>query len=181
MFQGLSIVKSATFDPTGTYRYSLSRLWNGAGPALAVIMLNPSQADQTHDDPTLRRCLSLAQGWGHGQLEVVNLFAYRTPSPRQLRQVADPVGPDNDRFLLAACEQASQILLAWGNWGSFQCRDRQVMALLQAEQSKFCCLGLNRTSQPRHPLYTKRRSQALPWPPPTAPNAVSHQHSSRPC
>lgn len=163
MLRTTDVVKTATFDETGAYRYCLSRLWEATAPELTVIMLNPSQADQHRDDPTIRRCLSLAQGWGYGRLEVVNLFAYRTPFPQQLKQVADPVGARNDEFLLAASETAHQIWLAWGNWGSLEDRDRAVLTLLQAYQHKFCCLGLNRTHQPRHPLYVRRDSQLLPF------------------
>src|SRR5690349_24682525 len=37
--------RGATFDPTGTYRYALSREWDVALPRLCVVMLNPSTAD----------------------------------------------------------------------------------------------------------------------------------------
>ncbi len=154
--------RTATFDPTGHYRYSLGRRWSDA-PTLAIIMLNPSRADSSIDDPTLRRCTGLAMGWGFGAIAVVNLFAYRSPRPQVLRQVADPIGPDNDAALLAAANQAERILLAWGNGGSWQGRDRAVLALL-APFSAYChCLGLNRTGQPRHPLYVPRHTLLKPW------------------
>ncbi len=66
--------RSATFDPTGRYRYSLERCW-GSDSTLAIVMLNPSRADGSLDDPTLRRCMGLALGWGFGAIAVVNLFA----------------------------------------------------------------------------------------------------------
>lgn len=148
----------AQFDQTGAYRYSLERLWESGQGCLAIVMLNPSQADQAMDDPTLRRCIGLTQAWGFHQLEVVNLFAYRTPHVRQLKQVKAPVGAENDRYLLVAAERADQILLAWGNSGSWLGRDREVLTLLNAYRSKFCCLGHNRTGHPRHPLYVPREA-----------------------
>jgi hypothetical protein len=99
--------RSATFDPTGRYRYSLGRRWS-AGPTLAIIMLNPSQADGSVDDPTIRRCIGLAQGWGFGAIAVVNLFAYRSPHPKALRQTKDPIGPGNDAALSTAAQQPSK-------------------------------------------------------------------------
>lgn len=152
----------ASFDPTGRYRYGLGRRWSGA-PELAIVMLNPSQADAQADDPTIRRCTGLAQDWGFGAIAVVNLFAYRSPHPRMLRQVDSPVGPQNDVALAEAAHRAEQILLAWGNWGSLMERDRAVLALLAPYQSKFYCLGRNRTGQPRHPLYVPRRAALQPW------------------
>ncbi|MBE9139317.1 DUF1643 domain-containing protein [Nodosilinea sp. LEGE 07088] len=156
--------RSAIFDSTGCYRYYLGRRWNQAAPRLAIVMLNPSQADASRDDPTLRRCIGLAQGWGFGAIAVVNLFAYRSPHPRVLSQVADPIGPGNNAALAEATQQADQVLLAWGNWGSWRERDRAVLTLLAPHQAKFRCLGQNRTGQPRHPLYAPRAAPLLPWP-----------------
>jgi hypothetical protein len=155
--------RSATFDSTGCYRYYLGRHWSQAGSSLTIIMLNPSQADASRDDPTLRRCIGLAQGWGFGAIAVVNLFAYRSPHPRVLRQVADPIGPGNNAALAEATQQADQILLAWGNWGGWLARDRAVLELLIPHQAKLRCLGRNRTGQPRHPLYIPRAAPLMPW------------------
>jgi hypothetical protein len=60
-------------------------------------MLNPSTADERRDDPTIRRCIGFSRARGFGGKTVVNLFALRTPEPRDLREHADPIGPDNDR------------------------------------------------------------------------------------
>ncbi|MFQ4135031.1 DUF1643 domain-containing protein [Nodosilinea sp. PGN35] len=162
MLQLSAIERSATFDPTGRYRYSLGRRWSAA-PTLAIIMLNPSQADSSVDDPTIRRCTGLAMGWGFGAIAVVNLFAYRSPHPKALRQADDPIGSENDAVLSETARQADQILLAWGNWGSWLGRDRTVLTLLTPHQTKCRCLGQNRTGQPRHPLYIPRHTPLQPW------------------
>ena len=175
MLQASAIERSASFDPTGRYRYHLGRRWSAVEPLLAIIMLNPSQADGSVDDPTIRRCMGLAQGWGFGAIAVVNLFAYRSPHPTELRQAADPIGPDNDNALITAAHSADQIVLAWGNWGRWRGRDRTVLALLAPAQPKLCCLGYNRTGQPRHPLYLPRQTQPIPWLPEPSQPAPSHQ------
>ena len=41
-----------------------------------------------------------------GRLEVVNLFAYRTSKPSLLKQAAEPIGKDNDRFILESVRGA---------------------------------------------------------------------------
>jgi hypothetical protein len=156
----------ACFDPTGTYRYSLWRSWAG-GARLVFIMLNPSTADAHRNDPTIHRCIRLAQRWGYGSLEVVNLFAYRTPDPRNLKKIPDPIGPENDAYLCMAAARAERVLLAWGNWGSLHQRDCQVLNLLPPE-TDLCCLGVNRTGQPRHPLYVSCQSVPQPWSPPSS-------------
>ena len=50
----------------------------GAKALKAVfIMLNPSTADASNDDPTIRKCVGFAQHWNFGGLYVGNLFAVR--------------------------------------------------------------------------------------------------------
>jgi hypothetical protein len=129
----------ATFAARKTYRYRLWRTW-GDGPRLGWIMLNPSQADEQVDDPTLRRCVGFARGWGFGGLEVVNLFAYRASRPGLLRLVADPIGPQNDRYLRGLADRVAAIVCAWGNGGAWGERDRVVRGLL-GEYSQLYCLG----------------------------------------
>lgn len=152
-----SIRRGAIFDPTQTYRYSLWREWNLARPRIGFIMLNPSRADAQVDDPTIRRCIAFAHTWNFGALEVVNLFAYRTSHPADLKRVLDPVGGENDRYLLSLGQRVNQIILAWGNWGNLQNRNRCVLQLLEQQTYLSClhCLGMTKTGHPRHPLYVK--------------------------
>ena len=153
----------ACFDASGAYRYRLWREWQPDAGCIAFVMLNPSTADGSRHDPTIRRCLQFAQAWGYGGLQVVNLFAYRTPHPQLLSGVADPVGPDNDRHLLTACDRAQMVLLGWGNRGMRQQRDQAVLAMLAAYP--LYCLGLTQLGHPRHPLYVQGDRQPLPFAP----------------
>ncbi|MEL7508454.1 MAG: DUF1643 domain-containing protein [Cyanobacteria bacterium J06633_23] len=156
---------SAIFDPSHRYRYYLTRTWPSTNPNRQVtfIMLNPSQANAEQDDPTIRACSQFARRWGYQQLNIVNLFAYRTPQPSTLKQIADPIGPNNDHYLLQATESANKVILAWGNWGSLLKRDQTVVKLLNPYHKKLHCLMRNNSGQPRHPLYIKRTTQPKPW------------------
>ncbi|WP_199313846.1 DUF1643 domain-containing protein [Leptolyngbya sp. FACHB-671] len=152
----------ATFDPTGTYRYSLWREWDANAPKVGFIMLNPSSADAEKNDPTIRRCISFAQFWGYGCLEVVNLFAYRATHLKDLLQATDPIGDKNDRYLNAAMQTAEMLVVAWGNWGSLNQRDQAVLQLV-SEHRHVCCLSVNRSGQPRHPLYVRSDTYPMPF------------------
>ncbi len=158
-------IAGAWIDATGCYRYRLWRHWDGQRPTVGFVLLNPSRADATQNDPTIRRCLGFARSWGYGGLEVTNLFAYRAVQPHLLRQVADPVGAENDRVLQTLGDRVDRIILAWGNGGSLYHRDRTVLSLLPMDRVD--CLGLTRSGYPRHPLYLRAHSLPHPFSPPT--------------
>jgi hypothetical protein len=141
----------------GVYRYSLWRTTD-AGKAtrrVLFIMLNPSTADASQDDPTLRRCLGFARTWRYGSLEVCNLFALRSPSPRSLLAAGDPTGPRNDEFLRAAVARADTVVAAWGAHHVAQQRALEVLAMLPSGRD-VSCLGTTKGGYPRHPLYVHR-------------------------
>jgi hypothetical protein len=151
----------ACFDSTGLYRYLLWRMWQPAADRLAIIMLNPSTADAQTNDATIHRCISFAQAWGYGGLEVVNLFAFKTSHPRCLKAASEPIGIDCDRYILQAVMRADCTVVAWGNWGKLHRRDQAVLNLLG--NRAIYCLGLNQSKQPCHPLYLKRTVQPIPF------------------
>jgi hypothetical protein len=158
----------AIFDLDGRYRYSLWRTWSTRHPRIAFVLLNPSTADEQRNDPTIRRCLGFAQAWHYGSMEVVNLFAYRATDQRELFKANDPIGEENNRFLLQAVEHCSTVVLGWGNRGIFLGRDRQVIHLL-AGRKDVHCLGTTKDGQPRHPLYIKGDTSLVPFCVPNIP------------
>ena len=159
----LEIRRDAVFDARGRYRYSLTRRWEGGRGRVAMILLNPSTADARRDDPTLRRCIGFARGWGFQTLEVVNLFAFRTPHPARLRQARFPIGPENDAHLLRAVGEAERVVLAWGVHGNWRGRDAQVLALLGAVRNDWVCLGRTRDGLPRHVLFLPGETPLTPF------------------
>ncbi len=56
-------------------------------------------------------------------MEVVNLFAYRTSKPSLLKQATQPIGKDNDRYILESVKRNERVILAWGNHGTWQKQD----------------------------------------------------------
>jgi hypothetical protein len=152
----------AIFDLNGIYRYSLWRAWSAYYPRIAFVLLNPSTADEQRNDPTIRRCIGFARAWEFGSVEVVNLFAYRATDYRELFKVNDPIGEENNRFLLQAVERCSTIVLGWGNRGTFLNRDRQFIQVLTGRNDVYC-LGITKDGQPRHPLYMKGNTKLEPF------------------
>jgi hypothetical protein len=148
----------ASFSVCHAYRYALWRQW-ADGPRVLFVMLNPSTADETHDDPTIRRCIGFAKAWGFGSLAVGNLFAFRTPSPRALAACKRPIGADNDRWLRKLQRGATLVIAAWGNHGRLCERGAAVRAMLDEPRT----LGLTVHGHPRHPLYVAARTVPKRW------------------
>jgi len=148
--------KNAVFDKDKIYRYSLIRKWNNNGIKIVWIMLNPSTADENIDDPTIRRCIGFSKIWGAGEMEIVNLFAYRSTSPKKLYTYTDPIGKDNDLFILNSVKKANKIIIAWGTHGSLDKRSEYIMFnLLKNYHKKIFFLKKLKDGEPGHPLYIK--------------------------
>jgi hypothetical protein len=127
---------------------------------IAWIGLNPSTADELTLDQTLVTVCRYSRNWGFSEVVMLNLFAFRATDPRNLKRATDPIGPDNDKHLLAEIRNVERVIACWGDHGRFLGRDRQVSALLGVS---FECLLKNRTGAPHHPLYLKSRIKPNPF------------------
>ncbi len=148
------MTRSAYLSEDGLYRYILTRTWGTGGRVLVWVMLNPSTADATQDDPTVRLCMGWAQRLGFDGVRIVNLFALRATDPRELKIARDPVGPENDDAIREAVLDADMVLCAWGNHGSLLGRAESVKSMLQSwGDVTLHCLKVSKAGQPVHPLY----------------------------
>jgi len=157
----------AEFSEDRVYRYLLSREWD-VGPKLNFIMLNPSTADENFNDPTIERCMRRAQRWGYGSIVITNLFALRSTDPHGLYEAEDPIGPDNDNWIVEASRQSDLIICAWGSFvarfrdGRRQ-RSKQVVELLNGR--KVMALKVSKSGEPSHPLYVNYDIKPEEWRP----------------
>jgi len=156
---------SALISDCGNYRYWLSRDPDWADvpdkDGVVFVMLNPSTADAAIDDPTIRRCKSFARLWGNDGLVVVNLYAYRATSPKDMLKEKDPVGPDNDYWIYRMLTDAKFIVCAWGKNANPERVEHFVRYLPKGAELK--CLGINKDGSPKHPLYIKSDQPLIEW------------------
>lgn len=165
--------QSANISENGVYRYELRRTW-GDGPIVMWVMLNPSTADATQDDPTIRRVVRFTQRprfLGHvapGGVVVCNLFAFRATDPRELTRclgtagIDVAIGPSNNSTIMRCAKEASRIVCAWGNKGRLGERGERVARMLSDAGFELWALGeVSFLGQPRHPLYLKSDTQLL--------------------
>lgn len=153
----------ATISRCGRYRYMLRRVWDSSRPLVCFICCNPSTADATHDDPTVRRLIGYARDWGYGGLVLVNLYAWRATKPSDIYKQTDPVGPDNDSTIQLAALLAARVVVAWGAFGAHLNRDRQVAELLRSAGVEPYAIAVNADGSPGHPLYLRKALEPQPW------------------
>ncbi|WP_029458196.1 DUF1643 domain-containing protein [Solidesulfovibrio alcoholivorans] len=145
----------------GSYRYLLTRSWGGDPREICWIMLNPSVADATADDPTIRRVRGFSEAWSFGGFTVVNLFAGIQTDPTKICGICDPVGPENDDYIARAARGAQRIVCAWGAGCPWPHRPKAVIGMLLG--APLYCLGTTRGGSPRHPLYVRGDQGLVPF------------------
>ena len=157
------IVRTADFSECRTWRYTLKRVWDESKPVALFILLNPSTADEVNDDNTNTRGIRYAQAWGYGGVTFCNLFAVRTPYPKVMKAAVDPVGPENNRWIMSEAEKPGPIILAWGTHGVHRNRDKDVVKLLNDLGHMPECMGKTKDGHPKHILYLKKDLVPVPY------------------
>ena len=152
--------QGAQFSPCRKWRYALWRTWEEGNGHAMFIGLNPSTADETQDDPTVRRCIGFAKRWGYGGIYMLNLFAFRSTDPKELLRVPQPQGPETNQFLRMYATSAGVIVAAWGAFELARDRGTFVESLITRP---LYCLGVTKSGAPRHPLYVPYRNMIQRW------------------
>lgn len=153
----------AAFSNNGMYRYMLTREWDSTKKPLVFILLNPSVGTETSLELTTAGCAKRAKTWNYGGIIVLNLFAFISTDPSQIKKVTDPIGRDNDGFLRSAAEKCEgvDIVAAWGKSGNHRNRDQEVASMFAKHQ--LLCLGQNKDGSPRHPLHMSYSIRPQLW------------------
>lgn len=145
------MTRGAILSNCETYRFQLWRIWDESKPKVLFIMHNPSTADGTDDDPTIRRCINFAKRWGYGGMYVGNIFPYRATDPKELIGMEYSImsRPDlNSQHIREMADYCQEYILAYGN----PCRP-YLKQILPRKQWK--ALKLTKYGHPCHPLYLR--------------------------
>lgn len=159
---------SATLSPCGTWRYDLTRRI-GDGPTAAIVGVNPSTADAIKDDQTIRKDLGFAARIGWGRIVKINKFAGRATDVRELRNMSDPIGPENDAHIERVIRDCDVLVFAWGPLSKLPRHLRSRWKFLhdtaQAAGKSPLCWGVAKDGHPRHPLMLAYATPLVPWSP----------------
>jgi len=76
-----------------------------------------------------------------------------------MKAAEDPIGVDNDKWLVEAASRSSIVIAAWGVHGVHMGRGEQVKKLLP----RLHHLGLTLAGDPKHPLYLRADTRPEPF------------------
>lgn len=152
----------AVFAEDRTHRLYLWRRWDSNAPFVMFIGLNPSTADEIHDDPTIRRCAGFAKRWGYGGLVMCNAYTLISTDPHALN-TGEPLTREAHLAMRVLRDQCAEAVAAWGAL-IIQVRtyENRVDRILQ-DLSPLTCLGITKDGHPRHPLYLPYTSVRQPY------------------
>ena len=159
----------ASFSRDRAFRFKLDipyRPENGRDQTVAIVMKNPSSADEYNADTTIRRVEEYVHRnfQSAARLTVLNLFAYRATDPRnvevarRLSGLDSIVGDGNDAAIAATVDASDDVILGWGARSGIDQRDyekrvRQVAGILHPHRRKLWHVSdLTIDAHPRHAL-----------------------------
>lgn len=149
--------QSAVISDCEQYRYSLTRVIYGGARNVLFVGLNPSTADATLDDPTIRRCVGFAKLWGFNRLLMGNIYAFRSTDPKGLLTAENPVGPKNRDELSNMIDVSELVIAAWAS-NPLTAAAKEIADFILS-QEKVKCLGQNKNGSPKHPLYLAKSTE----------------------
>lgn len=150
------IHRNAQISPDGMYRWRLERLVDTGALTALWLGVNPSTADASIDDQSIRKLYGFGERLNVQRWLVGNPFAFRATRINELREALDPVGPFNDLFLREMIRSADLVIAGWGRIdkvpAGLRGRFDEVIEMVQAYGKVPYCWGTCDDGSPRHPL-----------------------------
>ena len=149
-------------------RYALTK--DGSNPLL-VIGLNPSTANETKPDNTMKSVLRIASYNNYDGFVMLNLYPLRSTCPAKLPEQSDTEIYENNIHVIKDILEKypeSDILLAYGNNIIQKKYLRQyaeeIIKMLREMGRNILCIGVTKCGMPKHPLYASSNSALKPYP-----------------
>jgi hypothetical protein len=161
---------SAIISDCGQYRYRLERdcgiAFDGS-KTFAYFGINPSTADATLDDATVRKWRGFTVRNGGHRFIVGNVFAFRATEVGALYHAEDAAGPDNLIHLKQIIADADVLVPCWGSSGkvfkSMRGRLKTVLYMLNSSGKPVMHFGLTKSGDPKHPLMLGYDTPLIEW------------------
>lgn len=155
-------------------RLTLSRRW-GPGPIALAIGCNPSDASHLKEDPSSRWMTRWFQEYSYGGYDLVNLYPFITPHPKQCRKlvgsidggawdVRDELHFVNLPHVVALAKAAHKVFVCWGAIAWDDLWVDQVVEEIQTGEAPYpdlWCWGTTGSGAPKHPM--ARGKHRMAW------------------
>ena len=153
----------AIFNDSHTHRYLWKRIWDKDKPTIAIIMLNPCQADNIVTDTTTSLVVNnVAKLQEYGGVEILNLYSKLTTKLSFKEPDEELNDKENDSYILKSVESSSKTIIAWGKASNSNTRIEeraiQVINLLLPYQEKLYMIS-DGSRIGLHPLTPSIRSK----------------------
>lgn len=161
---------SAIISDCGLYRYRLERevcpAYEGS-KVFAFFGVNPSTADATLDDATVRKWRGFTLRNGGHRFIVGNVFSYRATDVRELASVPFQMGVQHFQHLQLIAQEADVLVPCWGASTKLPKHLRGHCDDLAGWLFKFgkpvMHFGLTACGQPKHPLMLGYDTPLTEW------------------
>lgn len=150
----------AVFSNCRQFRYRLWRIWDDTKPLVMFIGLNPSTANESDNDPTIKSVIRIAKNNGYGGVYMMNCFPFITPYPEKLLGTTLKSVVENYEHLQSVKAMVKDVVFAWGNF-------KEVTDVIKNDLTNLFpdakALSLNKNGSPKHPLYCKSDTIFVEW------------------
>jgi hypothetical protein len=160
---------SAIISECGLYRYRLDRdcgLPFEGSKVFAYFGINPSTADATLDDATVRKWRGFTTRNGGHRFIVGNVFSFRATDVRVLRKTLVTMGPEHRKHLEAIIREADVLVPCWGSSDKLDYGHRlymkDLMHTLLDSGKPVLHFGITKSGDPKHPLMLGYDTQLTP-------------------
>ncbi|BBP95916.1 hypothetical protein BSFA1_10450 [Burkholderia sp. SFA1] len=160
---------SAILSACGAFRFRLERDVQMEGLTFAFFGVNPSTADATIDDATVRKWIGFTKVNGGRRFIVGNVSAFRATDVRELgAALISPVQyRENLDHLQRIIADADVLVPCWGNRSKAPRHMRNdfdtVLAMLQVSGKPVRHFGLTGSGDPKHPLMLAYSTPLIAW------------------
>jgi hypothetical protein len=154
----------AIFSTCRQFRFALWRIWDEGKPLVMFIGLNPSKANESEPDNTIKRVKAIAEYNGYGGFYMMNCFPLVSTDPGLLyafyeTPFYDHEDIENMRHLLDVRKKCKDVVFAWGNFKEAKERAKSLTGYFKNAWA----LEILKDGSPKHPLYCKKETKLIPF------------------
>lgn len=156
---------SAILSSCQRYRWRLEREIGAGTVSVAVFGVNPSTADASLDDQTVRKWRGFGTRLSWRRIIVGNVFSFRATDVRRLAAEVDPFGPDHWAHQARIIEDADLLVPCWGSRTKvpkeLHPQFDALLRLLHSTGKPVMCWGTTGSGDPKHPLTLGYRTELV--------------------